>query len=309
MRISDAARCLWLAAATLFAATGLAQSPGNPPRFEVASVKPSPPGDKFGSMSGGPLPPGPYNMKSGDLTRIAWTNVRLLRVLQMAYDLPATQISGPDWLASQMYDIQATMPPGTTVADFKRMVQNLLAERFQLAAHRQVKPVDGYWLEVSPGGVKLKASPKNPAPTDAGQPDPAINTPPGTFLDKTGFAAPLPDSAAFPPGTAFAATIRVGDRFRATVLNMTMPEIAKALEPAAGMPIADRTGLTGLYDVHLEYKPATAPPSDAAAADADVPGPDLFDAVQSQLGLKLVRGKVPQETLVIDQVDKVPSIN
>lgn len=123
MRISDAARCLWLAAATLFAATGLAQSPGNPPRFEVASVKPSPPGDKFGSMSGGPLPPGPYNMKSGDLTRIAWTNVRLLRVLQMAYDLPATQISGPDWLASQMYDIQATMPPGTTVADFKRMVQ------------------------------------------------------------------------------------------------------------------------------------------------------------------------------------------
>lgn len=90
---------------------------------------------------------------------------------------------------------------------------------------------------------------------------------------------------------------------------MTMPEIAKALEPAAGMPIADRTGLTGLYDVHLEYKPATAPPSDAAAADADVPGPDLFDAVQSQLGLKLVRGKVPQETLVIDQVDKVPSIN
>lgn len=76
-------KSLFYLAAFVLAAAAFAQ-----PRFEVASVKPSRPGEKAGSMSGGPLPAGPYNAKGSDPTRIAWSNIRLIRVLQMAYDLP-----------------------------------------------------------------------------------------------------------------------------------------------------------------------------------------------------------------------------
>jgi uncharacterized protein (TIGR03435 family) len=262
-------------------------------------------------MSGGPLPPGPFNMKGGDPARITWTNVRLVRVLMMAYDLPGDRISGPGWLDEETYDIGATMPRDATVADFKLMVEHLLAERFKMAVHRETKEVGGYWLEVAANGPKVKPSKSQPASMDpnASQGDPAIKVPPGTFVDKSGFPAPLPNNSMFPPGAVFAATIRVGDKFRAAALNMTMSEFAKYLTPAAGMPIVDHTGLTGLYDVHLEYKPRGTPPLDGGAADIDAPGPDLFDAVQSQLGLRLVRRKVPQEILVIDHAEKVPTEN
>jgi uncharacterized protein (TIGR03435 family) len=258
------------------------------------------------------LPLGPFNMKGGDPVRIAWTNTRLIRVLQMAYDVVPDQISGPGWLGSEMYDVLATMPPGTTVADFKRMVQSLLAERFKLTVHREIKEVSGYWLEVAPGGLKMKESKSDPQPAAAGasKSDPAINAPAGTFVDKSGFPAPLPDNPLFPPGAGFAATIRVNDLYRATVSNFPLPEIAKFLEPAAAMPIQDRTGLTGKYGFHLEYKPdLPSVTADGGAADIGAPGPGLLDAVQSQLGLKLVRQKVPREMLVIDHAERIPTGN
>jgi uncharacterized protein (TIGR03435 family) len=190
---------------------GFTQS-NNQPGFEVASVKPSPSGTTIGSMSGGPLPVGPFNMKRGDPRRITWTNIRLIRVLMMAYDLPPDQISGPSWLDSNMYDIRATMPEGTTTADFKLMVQSLLAERFKLTAHRATKEVAGYWLEIVQTGLKIKEAGNlysEPADASASNLDLAIRTPPGTFVDKSGFLAPLPDNPMFPPGNSFAGTIRV----------------------------------------------------------------------------------------------------
>jgi uncharacterized protein (TIGR03435 family) len=171
------------------------------PRFEVASVKVSPPGNASGSMDGGPLPSGPFNMANHDPTRITWTRVRLIRVLMMAYDLPADRISGPNWLETETYDIIATVPPGTTIPGFKLMVQNLLQERFKLAVHRATRDVNGYTLEIARSGPKFKTLPA-PDPPDPRTNDPAIRTPPGTFVDKSGFPAPLPDNPMFPPGPA-----------------------------------------------------------------------------------------------------------
>ena len=315
-------RSLSLGAGVILAATGSAQSTVSQPRFDVASVRPSPPGKEFGTMSGGPLPAGPFNLKSGDPARITWTNVRLMRVLMMAYDLPPDQISGPGWLGAEMFDVMATMPEGTTVADFKLMVQNLLVDRFKLTVHRETKEVAGYWLEVGTTGPKIKESNRapQPEPADAGasKSDPAIRTPSGTFVDKSGFLAPLPHNPIFPPGAGFSGTIKVNGMYRATVLNQSMSTIAKFLGTAAGMPVEDHTGLTGVYDFHLEYKPnllgavatgGTAAPSDSPAADLAAPGPDLLDGVQTQLGLKLVRKKVLRETLVIDHAEKLPTEN
>ena len=274
------------------------------PRFEVASVKPGPP-DGIGSMNGGPLPVGPFNQTVHDPGRITWTNVRLGRVIQVAFDIPAARISGPGWLADDVVTIVATVPAGTSVGDFRLMVQNLLAERFQLATHRETKQVSGYALEVAKNGPKLPESAKSVARAEAKQ-DPGCRGCNAIVMqDATGFPAPRPGNPVFLPGAPFSATIAVNGKYRASVLNGSTQAIADYLGNAIGSPVEDRTGLTGVYDVHLEYVP-DAPNPTAAAAE---PGTNIFDAVPSQLGLKLTRAKVPVETLIIDHVEKVPAEN
>jgi uncharacterized protein (TIGR03435 family) len=305
--------------ATVIVGVAFAQSTRDQPRFEIASVKASPPGNKIGMMDGGPLSPGPFNMANHDPLRITWTNVRLIRVLMMAYDLPGDRISGPGWLGAEMYDIAAPVPKGTSVADFKLMVQNLLADRFKLAAHRETRDVAGYALEVAKTGLKVKESPKDPQPVTAeASSSKSDSSAKGSsqimIVDSSGFPAPRPGNTVFPPGAGFSATIRVNDMYRATVLNQPMASIADFLGTAAGAPVQDHTGLTGIYDFHLEYKPVLL---DAAAtggateqlADIAAPAPDLFDAIQAQLGLKLVPKKVPREMLVIDHLEKIPTEN
>ena len=72
-------------------------------------------------------------------------------------------------------------------------------------------------------------------------------------------------------------------------------------------PVIDKTGLTGLFDFHLEYTPDQAS-TDGVAMPADLAGSSIFTAVQQQLGLKLTRAKGPGEYLVIDHVER-PSAN
>jgi uncharacterized protein (TIGR03435 family) len=311
------------------AAVGFAQSPVAQPKFEVASVKPAPPDAVLASMNGGPMDRGPYNQSGDNPTRITWTNARLSRMIQVAYDFPSDRITAPDWLGDVGYDVVATVPAGTTVADFRRMVQNLLAERFKLTVHRGTKEISGYAVEVAKNGLKIKESIK--APKDAAL-TAAIDdeTKPSArreaalqymatrteafnalvSIDQNGFPIPRPGNPMNPPGAGFQTTIAVNGRYRMTALNMPMAKIAEFLGNAAGMPGEDHTGLTGIYDVYLEYVPRStgdAPaPSPAVAAD---PGPDVLDAVQEQLGLKLTPKKVPVETLVIDHAEKVPSEN
>jgi uncharacterized protein (TIGR03435 family) len=76
-----------------------------------------------------------------------------------------------------------------------------------------------------------------------------------------------------------------------------MPSIADFLGTALGSPVQDETSLTGTYDARIEYVPPSADPE---------PGPDIRDAIERQLGLKLVSKKVPVETLVVDYVEKTP---
>jgi uncharacterized protein (TIGR03435 family) len=74
--------------------------------------------------------------------------------------------------------------------------------------------------------------------------------------------------------------------------------------------VIDRTGLTGLYDLTLKWTPEPAsgttvlglPPSSPPPADPDAP--NIFTAVQEQLGLKLENGRGPVEVVVIDRLEK-----
>jgi uncharacterized protein (TIGR03435 family) len=249
------------------------------------------------------MPAGPYNLTAHDPERITWTNTRLIRAIQVAYDVRSDKIDGPDWLGNETYNILANVPAGTTVAQFRVMVQNLLAERFGLRVHRQTRDISGYVLQIARGGPKVRES-KVPAP--AGEVKPAAGSNPLEVVDESGYPAPRPGNTVYLPGAGFSATIAVNGKNRATVLNEPMGEIALFFGAAVGAPVVDRTELKGKYDFHLEYAPNVSATAADAASD---PASGLFDSVEAQLGLKFVRGKVPEERLVVDHVEKVPTEN
>ena len=88
--------------------------------------------------------------------------------------------------------------------------------------------------------------------------------------------------------------------------STTMARFADFLSSPLGRTVVDKTGIIGEFRIDLSYTPDTpAVPSSGAAADR---GPDIFTAIQEQLGLKLESVKGPVQVLVIDHVEK-PSEN
>jgi len=86
----------------------------------------------------------------------------------------------------------------------------------------------------------------------------------------------------------------------------TMPQIADALARAAERPVVEKTGIAGRYSYILSFTPFSARAPDSRA---DLAPPDLFTAVQQQLGLKLESKKEPIEILVVDRAERVPIEN
>ena len=76
--------------------------------------------------------------------------------------------------------------------------------------------------------------------------------------------------------------------------------LAGMLTHPIGYPVVDKTGISGTYDIKMSYAPANKPDSNL---------PDIFTALQEQLGLKLERAKVPVQYLVIDHVNRTPAEN
>jgi uncharacterized protein (TIGR03435 family) len=91
-------------------------------RFEVASVRPSK-GSDFRRMSGGP--------GTKDPGQFVCENCKLTNLLVAAYGVPMYQVDAPPVLGSRRVDVIAKVPPRHSRADFRLMLQNLLAERFE----------------------------------------------------------------------------------------------------------------------------------------------------------------------------------
>jgi uncharacterized protein (TIGR03435 family) len=87
---------------------------------------------------------------------------------------------------------------------------------------------------------------------------------------------------------------------RLDATHMDTGHFASIIAHRVDQPVVDKTGLTATYDYTLSYAPANDPNSNL---------PDIFTAVQEQLGLKLVPQKVPVEFLVIDHLDRIPTDN
>lgn len=138
-----------MAAALVMAASVLAQTQA-PPKFEVASLKPSPPSaaDKININLG--------SLSHGTLTL---SNASLADCLRYAYSLTNNeQLAGADWIQSKMvrFDIVARAPADTPVAQIRLMLQTLLSERFRLASHQEQKELSYVALVVGKKGPKLQ---------------------------------------------------------------------------------------------------------------------------------------------------------
>ena len=265
-----------------------AQPAAETPAFEVASVKPSPPLSRATDFEtrthGGP--------GTEDPTRIDFHNYSLLGLVLRAYHLPFWQLSAPDWTMMEHYDVEAKIPPGATEEQFRLMLQRLLAERFKLRVHRETKELPLYSLTVGRNGPKLH---------------PHVEAPPA------GADKPLPDvlgriksDADGYPILPKGKTIMVmsNNRARYQWVNTDLAPLVELLADKLGGPVRNDTGLQGKYDIGLFWsmRPLSAQP------DADT-GPNLFAAVQEQLGLKLEKAKGPVEMVIVDHAEKVPSPN
>jgi uncharacterized protein (TIGR03435 family) len=295
--------------------------------FDAASVKPSemptPNGRGMIMMRGPSGGPG-----TKDPGRIKYPYTSLKTLLMNAYDVKVFQISGPGWLDSQRFDVEATMPPETTKEQFKVMLQNLLADRFKVTIHRETKELPMYTLTVGKNGHKLKPSEEAPPPAEGADPPalPAIN--PGQIkFGPDGFPI-LPGMGAGGRGGFF--TMMMPNHSRATASKQTMDDLASRLSMVLNHPVTNATDLKGKFDFILDYSPEgldggrggllglPAPPPPMAAGDGGhgtnekfevEPAANLFSAVQSQLGLKLEAKKCPVDLIVIDHMEKTPTEN
>jgi uncharacterized protein (TIGR03435 family) len=270
-----------------------------------------------------------HRMKGGpgtsDPGRIAYTQITLIQLLMRAWDVEYYRIDGPAWLKgtlheTEQYTIIATMPPKTTKPQFRVMLQNLLVERFQIQLHHETRNFPGYELVVAPGGPKLR----EPANPDAPEPD---HGPTGEHGDDGFLVLPTGHGA----GVRMPPTGGVYAKFQnCTIAELIDPYLRSFIQLSTGAQtnhIVDKTGLAGKYDYSLKFDThgldiavvvspgIRAASSGSSASDpglaSDPSGlPNLFSAMEKQLGLKLVKSKgFPLDTIVIDHIEKTPTEN
>jgi uncharacterized protein (TIGR03435 family) len=292
----------FIALAVLSSSLALAQPA--PTTFEVASIKPADPksapvnrsANAQATLRGGP--------GTADPGRISYANVTLQTVLITAYGADCKvqedcdQVVGPAWLRSSRYDIDAKIPAGTTPDQFRIMLQNLLAERFHMTLHHEMKDLPGYDLIVAKGKVKLAVSPG----AEVGSGDPT-----GPLL-KLGSAGEYPQLLRagfmiFPyKGTRATANHAIGR-------EQSLADITKLLTELMNAHVVDKTGLTGTFDFTLDWVPDGATMIQEADGPEITPPHGIPTALEDQLGLKLVRSKVALDTVIVDSADKIPAEN
>jgi len=267
--------------------------PPPPTEFEVADIKPSPPGENQGGA--GLMPGG----------RIDIRGLPLKVLIQIAWDINSPDemlVGAPKFLDSAKFDVIAkassvTSGPATAqqidIDALRLMFQALLIDRFKMKVHYEERPVSGYVMTA--GKPKMqKADPANRTGCHEGPgadgKDPRIATPVLSRL--------------------------------LSCQNMTMAQLAEQLPNLASgyvhTPVVDSTGLTDPYDFTLSFSaigvlqngvPSQQPAGSDANASDPSGGVSLPDAMNKQLGIKMELKKRPMQVLVIDHMEEKPTEN
>ena len=264
------------------------------PTFEVASIRQSA-GDRNNVTVGVRI--------TGSQVRISeWP---LKEYIALAYNVRPQQISGPDWLTDQVFDIAGTIPAGVSSDLVPQMFQALLEDRFQLKAHRETREFPVYALGVAQGGLKIKELPADPlAPVAAPTNIEASGSGGGVFLDAGG-----------------GSTFQLGNN-RLEIRKMTVSDFAGMITRFLDRPAVDFTGLSGRYDMTLELAPedytamlmraavgagVKLPPQALQLINAGSGNP--LKASMERVGFTVDTRNAPLDFLVIDSTAKTPTEN
>jgi uncharacterized protein (TIGR03435 family) len=249
-----------------------AQAPVTRPKFEafeVATIKPAAP-DSLARY-----------IRMLSVNRFYAKGFTLKALVAAAFSLNPRAISGgPGWSDSDRYDILASTPGEIqpNLDEQMSMLRKLLADRFQMAFHREPKELPVYALTLASGGPKLRRS----AGTTGALPE-LVNT---IFPDENG-----------------------GVHVQLPARNTTMAQFGAMMQRAVlDRPVVDQTGLAGTYDFDLEWTPDENQFNGTLPRSVESTKPGLFVAMQEQLGLRLQATKGAVAALVIDRVER-PSEN
>jgi uncharacterized protein (TIGR03435 family) len=247
------------------------------PRFEVISIK---------SASSKPTRSGAYesDLKFVPGGKFITINMNLNGLISRAYEIPYLQVIGiPKFIEKAGWNIEAKPEEGKYPLKSglldphvgNLMIQSMLEDHFKLKVHQETRMLPGYELVIAKGGPKIKLSQEQSKQISG-----AIM--PGTII---GSSVPL-SSLAYMLSHHF--KIWEGDQKRIHVL--------------------DKTGLEGLYNIHLRWTPDLSKAPGFPKEDADQSGITIFDAIQDQLGLKLVPANLSIPVVVVDEV-QMPNTN
>lgn len=281
-----------IATAAIDAAQVPAATPAAPPvdpeaRFEVASIKAFDPSSTF--------------RLSMTANRYDMAGMPLRALVSQALVTPPNRIFGlPDWTDKERYAIAAKAPEGTPSSAMFTMIRNLLRDRFNLTMHRETREMPVYDLVFARVdkrfGPALKETSAECRAMIAARLEAA----------QRGGAPPLD-----PNGCV---SVRINPGI-ASFRGALAAAIAGSLPPFVGRPVIDKTGLTGYFDYTLKWTPVAGlenslpfgvPLGGApdAPPPADPDAPNIFTALQEQLGLKLENARGPVEVVVIDRIEK-----
>ena len=214
--------------------------------------------------------------------RLIATAITLRPILRLAYRastgplLDCQLIGAPGWIDKDRFDIDAKPegePHRISRAQMQPLVQSLLADRFNLKAHVEVRELPVYDLIVVKDHFKIRLSEDQTPPMPMEAPDSGDR---GSYTSRVDQSGVTISARAIPIST-----------------------FVRGLQSHVDLVILDKTNLNGLFDVDLKF--STSLTTAASTPDA---APALATAVEEQLGLKLESARGPVKVLVIDSVSK-----
>jgi uncharacterized protein (TIGR03435 family) len=313
----------------MMASVSLGQTAASKLTFDVASVRPSPAPDMKAMIAGlqaGKLP----NSVRINGSRATFTYESLNDLIMYAYKLQRYEISGPEWMVTDRFDIDARLPDGATKDDVPEMLRALLKERFNLTTHNELQEQPVLALVIGKGGSKLKESTEKPVALDESEPlkdgETQKDTPDGPIR----LLKNADGSTTYNMGVRGTFTLKYDDESSSMHMgasSITMKGFAvmmNSLGAGQGRQIVDMTAVTGNYQAAADFSLMdlmaslssqginlpTRPGSGGGSGEATDPeGGATVSAALEKLGLKLEKSRAKVGRLVVDHVEKTPTEN
>jgi uncharacterized protein (TIGR03435 family) len=235
-----------------------AQPPLGHPKFEVAAIKPSAAGGNEKNAGIQPSSDG----------RLTITDMTLLELIAVAYEVRDSQIlGGPKWVRTDRYDVVGKAEGKVSSLDeIRQIIQSLFADRFNMAVHYETRELPVYALTVAKGGIKFQQTKEGSCTT---------------------FDPDRPPVATQAQRPKFCGTVlRKRGSLNAIAIGITKPDggtmgLANVLSQIMDQTIIDKTGLTGLFDFHLEWAPD---PATTGPLGSEMPRPGQAIAARQRCG-------------------------